>query len=51
VPGNVGYDQVGTVFGDRLTIPGLIDLGLSELKKAYERDLFEAHAPEGGHIG
>jgi phosphoribosylformylglycinamidine synthase len=51
VPGNIGYDQIGTVGGDRLTFPGLLDLGLSDLKSAYERDLFEAHAPEGGHFG
>jgi phosphoribosylformylglycinamidine synthase subunit PurL len=51
VPGNIGYDQIGTVGGDRLTIPGLIDLGLDELRKAYDGDLFEAHAPEGGHFG
>ena len=51
VPGNIGYDQIGTVGGDRLTIPSLIDLSLEELGQAYERDLFEAHAPEGGHIG
>jgi phosphoribosylformylglycinamidine synthase len=51
IPGNIGYDQVGTVGGNRLTIPGLIDVSLSDLKKVYERDLFEAHAPEGGHIG
>jgi phosphoribosylformylglycinamidine synthase subunit PurL len=51
VPGHIGYDQIGTVGGDRLTIPDLIDLGLDELEAAYERDLFEAHAPEGGHIG
>jgi hypothetical protein len=29
----------------------LIDIKLSELREAYERDLFEVHAPEGGHIG
>jgi phosphoribosylformylglycinamidine synthase II len=51
VPGNIGYDQIGTVGGDRLTIPGLLDLGLSDLESAYERDLFETHAPEGGHFG
>jgi phosphoribosylformylglycinamidine synthase len=51
VPGNVGYDQVGTVGGDRLKIPGFIDLSLAELEAAHERDLFETHAPEGGHIG
>jgi len=51
VPGNIGYDQIGTVGGDRITIPGLIDLSLPDLKSAYERDLFEVHAPDGGHIG
>jgi phosphoribosylformylglycinamidine synthase II len=51
VPGHIGYDQIGTVGGDRVKIPGLIDLGLEELRRAYEGDLFEAHAPEGGHIG
>ena len=51
VPGNIGYDQIGTVGGDRLTIPGLIDLSLEDLRNAYERDLFEMYAPEGGHIG
>jgi phosphoribosylformylglycinamidine synthase II len=47
----VPYDDIGRTGGDRITIPGLIDLSLSDLKKAYERDLFERHAPEGGHIG
>jgi len=28
-----------------------VDLTLSELRDAFERDLFETHAPEGGHIG
>ena len=32
-------------------IDDLIDMELSELREAYERDLFEVHAPEGGHIG
>ncbi|MDP9437497.1 MAG: phosphoribosylformylglycinamidine synthase subunit PurL [Actinomycetota bacterium] len=51
VPGDVGYDQIGTVGGDRLKIPSLIDLSLAQLRAAYERDLFERHAPAGGHIG
>ena len=51
VPGNIGYDQIGTVGGDWLTVPGLIDVGLTELRAAFERDLFEHHVPEGGHIG
>jgi phosphoribosylformylglycinamidine synthase len=38
--GSVGYDQIGTVGGDSVKIPGLIDLSLSELRDAYERDLF-----------
>jgi len=49
--GDVAWDQIGTVGGDRFRVGGLIDVGLDELKQAYERDLFEAHAPEGGHIG
>jgi phosphoribosylformylglycinamidine synthase subunit PurL len=51
IPGEIGYDQFGYTGGDRFVIPGLIDLSLIDLKSAYERDLFEAHAPEGGHIG
>ncbi len=45
------YDLVGTTGGDRFKIGDLIDVKLSDLRVAYERDLFEAHAPEGGHIG
>jgi phosphoribosylformylglycinamidine synthase subunit PurL len=45
------YDVVGTTSGDRVQRDGLIDIKLSELREAYERDLFEVHAPEGGHIG
>jgi phosphoribosylformylglycinamidine synthase subunit PurL len=45
------YDFVGTTGGDRFKIDDLIDLGLSDLREAYERDLFESYAPEGGHIG
>ena len=51
VRAHVPYDDIGRTGGDRLVIPGLIDLSLSDLESAYERDLFEAHAPEGGHIG
>ncbi len=40
VPGHVGYDQFGTVGGDRLVIPGFIDVSLQELRSAYEEDLF-----------
>ena len=47
----VPYDDIGRTGGARLTIPGLIDLSLPELREAYDRDLFESHAPEGGHIG
>ncbi len=45
------YDEIGTTGGSRLKIPGLIDVSLDELRGAYERDLFESHAPQGGHIG
>jgi phosphoribosylformylglycinamidine synthase len=45
------YDDVGRTGGDRLRVAGLVDLSLTELKAAHERDLFERHAPEGGHIG
>ena len=38
--GGVGYDQIGTVGGDSVKIPGFIDLSLSELRDAHERDLF-----------
>jgi phosphoribosylformylglycinamidine synthase len=47
----VAYDDVGHTGGDRFEVGDLIDLALDELREAYERDLFEAHAPEGGHIG
>ncbi|MDQ3315882.1 MAG: phosphoribosylformylglycinamidine synthase subunit PurL [Actinomycetota bacterium] len=38
--GSVGYDQIGTVGGDSVKIPGYIDVTLSELREAYEQDLF-----------
>jgi phosphoribosylformylglycinamidine synthase len=47
----VAYDLIGTTGGDRFRIGDLIDVKLSYLAEAYERDLFEQHAPEGGHIG
>ena len=46
-----GYDQIGTVGGDRFKIGDLIDVSVDELREAYERDLFETYAPEGGHVG
>jgi phosphoribosylformylglycinamidine synthase II len=46
-----GYDWIGTVGGDSIKVGDVIDVKLSDLKKAYERDLFESHAPEGGHVG
>jgi phosphoribosylformylglycinamidine synthase subunit PurL len=45
------YDVVGTTGGSRFGIGDLIDLELSDLREAYERDLFESYAPKGGHIG
>jgi hypothetical protein len=47
----VAYDHVGRTGGNRFKIGDYIDSSLDGLREAYERDLFEAHAPEGGHIG
>ena len=47
----VHYSRIGRTGGGRLKIAGLIDAGIEELRAAYERDLFERHAPEGGQIG
>ena len=47
----VHYSRIGGTGGGRLKVSGLIDAGLDELGEAYERDLFERHAPEGGHLG
>ncbi|HEY6750382.1 MAG TPA: phosphoribosylformylglycinamidine synthase subunit PurL [Rubrobacteraceae bacterium] len=47
----VRYSRIGYTGGERLRIGGLVDLGLDELSRAYERDLFERYAPEGGQIG
>jgi phosphoribosylformylglycinamidine synthase len=49
--GAVPYDSIARVGGDRVRIGSLIDVGLNDLRDAYARDLFETHAPEGGHIG
>jgi phosphoribosylformylglycinamidine synthase II len=43
-----GYDQIGTVGGDRFKIGDLVDVSLQDLKGAYERDLFGA--PGGAEI-
>jgi phosphoribosylformylglycinamidine (FGAM) synthase-like enzyme len=45
------YSRIGRTGGDTLEVLGLVSLALDELEEAYERDLFERHAPEGGHIG
>jgi phosphoribosylformylglycinamidine (FGAM) synthase-like enzyme len=45
------YHVVGTTGGDSFEVGDLIEVELSDLREAYERDLFERHAPEGGHIG
>ena len=47
----VAYDCIGYTGGDRFKIFDFIDVGLDELGAAYDKDLFERHAPEGGHIG
>ncbi|HET7273017.1 MAG TPA: AIR synthase related protein, partial [Rubrobacter sp.] len=46
-----GYDLIGTVGGESIKVGDAIDVKLSDLKTAYEHELFENHAPEGGHIG
>jgi phosphoribosylformylglycinamidine synthase subunit PurL len=38
--GVVGYNQIGTVGGDGVRVADLIDVKLSKLREAYERDLF-----------
>jgi hypothetical protein len=47
----VHYSRIGRTGGERLKVLGLVNLALDELEEAYERDLFERHAPEGGQIG
>ena len=47
----VRHARIGRTGGERLKVGSLIDLGLEDLREAYERDLFERHAPEGGQIG
>ena len=49
--GSFGYDQFATTGGDRFEIGDLIDVSVDDLRNAYERDLFESYAPEGGHVG
>jgi phosphoribosylformylglycinamidine synthase subunit PurL len=51
VLGALPYDDIARVEGDSIKIGELIDAKLSDLRAGYERDLFETHAPEGGHIG
>jgi phosphoribosylformylglycinamidine synthase II len=48
---DIGYGVVGRTGGNRFKVENLIDVSLEALREAYERDLFEAYAPEGGHIG
>ncbi|MDQ3912597.1 MAG: phosphoribosylformylglycinamidine synthase subunit PurL, partial [Actinomycetota bacterium] len=47
----VPYARIGRTGGRRLKVSGLVNLELDELWKAYERDLFERYAPEGGQLG
>ena len=49
--GGVRHAEIGRTGGGRLKVGELVDLELGELLTAYERDLFERHAPEGGHLG
>ena len=46
----VHHVRIGETGGERLKVSGL-DVGIGELRGAYERDLFERHAPEGGQLG
>jgi phosphoribosylformylglycinamidine synthase subunit PurL len=39
--GSFGYEDIGYTGGERFRIGALIDLPLSKLKEAYERDLFD----------
>ena len=47
----VHYSLIGRTGGEGLKVVGLVNLALDEVEEAYERDLFERHAPEGGQIG
>jgi phosphoribosylformylglycinamidine synthase subunit PurL len=42
------YDWIGYTGGDRFKIGGLVDLSLTEMREAYERDLFGA--PGGAEV-
>ena len=46
--GDVGYYRIGTVGGDSVKVGDVIDVKLSELREAYERDLFGA--PGGAEV-
>jgi phosphoribosylformylglycinamidine synthase II len=46
--GEVFYDDIGRTGGDRLRIGDLIDVKMSELRRAYEHDLFGA--PGGAEV-
>ena len=50
--GDVGYDQIGTVGGDSVRVGDVIDVSLSALRDAYERDLFgvPGDAPGGTEV-
>ncbi len=47
----VHCSRIGRIGGDRLIVPGLLDVGLGRLRAAYERDLFERYTSEEGHVG
>jgi phosphoribosylformylglycinamidine synthase len=49
--GGVPHAWIGRTGGEKLKVGGVIEAGLDELREAYEQDLFEPHAPEGGHLG
>ena len=47
----VHYSLIGRTGGEGLKVVGLVNLALDKVEEAYEQDLFERHAPEGGQIG
>jgi phosphoribosylformylglycinamidine synthase subunit PurL len=47
----VHYSLIGRTGGEGLKVVGLVNLALDKVEDAYEQDLFERHAPEGGQIG
>jgi hypothetical protein len=47
----VHWFRLGRTGGGRLKVSGLVDLEIEGILEAYEKDLFERYAPEGGQLG